>query len=95
LCELIPVDEEGGKLEIEWIEEDYALLTLLLFTLSYDIEEGEFKDEKMRKPLLAKFNFVEYDSLVGKLSTETTIMKLKGSKPLMDELENLRVEMGV
>jgi hypothetical protein len=95
LCELIPVDEEGGKLDVEWIEEDYALLTLLLFTLSYDIEEGEFKDEKMRKPLLAKFNFVEYDSLVGKLSTETTIMKLKGSKPLMDELENLRVEMGV
>jgi len=95
LCELIPVDEEGGKLDIEWIEEDYALLTVLLFTLSYDVEEGEFKDEKMRKPLLAKFNFVEYDSLVGKLSTETTITKLKTSKPLMDELENLRVEMGV
>jgi hypothetical protein len=95
LCELIPVDEEGGKLDVEWIEEDYALLTLLFFTLSYDIGEGEFKDEKMRKPLLAKFNFVEYDSLVGKLSTETTITKLRNSKPLMDELETLRVEMGV
>lgn len=95
VCELIPVDEEEGKLNVEWIEEDYALLTMLFFTLSYDVESGEFNDEKMRKPLLAKFNFVEYDSLVGKLSTETTIARLKMSKPMMDELDNLRKEMGV
>lgn len=95
VCELIPVDEEDGKLHIEWIEDDYALLTQLFFTLSYDEELGEFSDEKMRKPLLAKFNFVEYDSLVGKLSTETTITRLKNSKPLMEELDQLRNEMGV
>ena len=95
VCELIPVDEEDGKLNVEWIEEDYNLLTQLFFTLSYDEETGEFSDEKMRKPLLAKFNFVEYDSLVGKLSTETMITRMKNSKPMVDELEELRKEMGV
>ena len=94
-CELIPIDEEDGKLHLEWIEENYSLLTKLFFTLSYDEEEGEFKDEKMKKPLLAKFNFVEYDSLMGKLNTETTIMRLKMSKPMMEELDQLRNEMGV
>ena len=95
VCELIPVDEEDGKLNVEWIEEDYPLLTQLFFTLSYDEEAGDFGDEKMRKPLLAKFNFVEYDSLVGKLSTETMITRMKNSKPMVDELEELRKEMGV
>lgn len=96
LCEIIPIDEEDGKLNLEWIEEDYALLTLLFFTSSYDVNKQEFlDDEKFRKPLLAKFNFVEYDSLVGKLSTETMITRIKTMKPMTDELEQLRVEMGV
>ncbi|HET8687032.1 MAG TPA: hypothetical protein VFM18_10260 [Methanosarcina sp.] len=96
VCELVPVDEEDGKLHLEWIEEDYTLLTLLFFTLSYDAEKQEFsEEEKMRKPLLAKFNFVEYDSLVGKLSTETMIQRMKASKPMVEELEQLKIEMGV
>lgn len=96
VCELIPVDEEDGKLNLEWIEEDYILLTLLFFTLSYDVEKKEFSnDDKMRKPLLSKFNFVEYDALVGKLSTETMIQRMKASKPMMEELEQLKIEMGV
>lgn len=96
VCELIPIDEEDGKLNVEWIEENYPLLTILFFTLSYDVDKQEFEEgDKMRKPLLAKFNFVEYDSLVGKLSTETMITRMKASKPMVDELEELRKEMGV
>jgi hypothetical protein len=95
LCELIPIDETPGKLNLEWIEEDLGLLTLLFFTTSYDIEKGEFVDEKMRKSLIAKFNYVEYDTVVGKLNTETTITKLKNSKAMVQELEDLRTQLGV
>lgn len=95
LCELIPTDEQSGKLNIEWIEEDLGLLTLLFFTSSYDTEKGEFADEKMRKSLIAKFNYVEYDAVVGKLNTETTIAKLKNSKTMVQELEDLRTQLGV
>jgi hypothetical protein len=95
LCELIPIDEAPGKLDIEWIEENLGLLTLLFFTTSYDIEKGEFIEEKMRKSLIAKFNYVEYDTVVGKLNTETTILKLKNSKAMVQELEDLRTQLGV
>ena len=95
LCELIPIDEENGKLNIEWIEEDLGLLTLLFSTTSYDTDKGELIDEKMRKSLIAKFNYVEYDTVVGKLNTETTIAKLKNSKAMVQELEDLRSQLGV
>ena len=95
VCELIPVDEGDGKLNIEWIEEDYALLTQLFFTLSYDEKTGDFVDEEMRKPLLAKFNYVQDDNLRGKLATETMITRMKASKPMMEELDELRKELGV
>lgn len=95
LCELIPVDEEGGKLNLEWLEDNLGLLTLLFFTTSYDIEKGEFADEKMRKSLIAKFNYVEYDAVVGKLNTETTIAKLKNSRTMVAELEDLRTQLGM
>lgn len=95
LCELIPIDEAPGRLNLEHIEDNLGLLTLLFFTTSYDLEKGEFIEEKMRKSLIAKFNYVEYDTVVGKLNTETTILKLKNSKAMVQELEGLRTELGV
>lgn len=95
LCELIPIDEEDGILNVDWIIENPSLLTLLFFTTSYDTKEMEFVDEKMKKSLIAKFNYVEYDSLMGKLNTETTIQRLKNSKEMVKELDDLRTELGV
>jgi hypothetical protein len=81
LCKLIPIDEEPKTLQLEEIEENYALLTLLFFTTSFDYEEFKFdnleNDEGFKPSLISKFNFVEYEELVGKMAIKVRIGKMK------------------
>ena len=90
LCKLIPIDEEPKTLQLEEIEENYALLTLLFFTTSFDHEEFKFQnldnEEPFKPSLISKFNFVEYEELVGKMALKVRIKKTKEQMAMREEI---------
>lgn len=93
LCKLIPIDEEPKTLSLELIEENYALLTLLFFTTSFDHEEFKFEnldnDEPFKPSLISKFNFVEYEELVGKMAVKVKVKKMKEQMVIQEEINQM------